>query len=583
MKKKVFIPLIMIAVILILIGGIFCFMTARSMSVSTGRCIVTTNGSYMILLDNSPVSMSNRSGNESLFSELKTGDEILVLHDGIQETYPSGTGVYYCRRLEEGSIADIPDDIIESLSSMGWIAIDASGKTREIYTGKVLTFEPVHQDEGNYVLKLNPESGITEEVTLTVVQSTEIQAIDGIQPGDRIWLQCMAEGSGYREVQKLIEYQTVSYAYSYANMSLELPAGWAYEICEYDENSYTFGISFWPENAFEGKLRLEYYPQGFGVCGTGLEEEQIRLGNGLRAFQGTFDNHAIWDFIGIRDLPGSYVITTENVDGWWDTYSGQAMDIIDSMTLADGIVWENMAIEIASRAMKGEFEVDRAEFDFCEGTWIVHFSDQETQYTVCVGADGSVQNTTAFNPDEVIVAKPVIYLYPEEEIQVTVKLDFDGRLTTTYPEYNDGWNVIAQPGGMLIDPNTGRTYYCLFWEGVSETQYDMSKGFVVAGDQTEKFLEDALEKMGLTDKEANEFIINWLPQMEGNAYNLISFQQEAYTDSAALTIDPTPDSIIRVFMAWTALEEPMEIEPQTFENFERNGFTVVEWGGTKIK
>ena len=29
--------------------------------------------------------------------------------------------------------------------------------------------------------------------------------------------------------------------------------------------------------------------------------------------------------------------------------------------------------------------------------------------------------------------KPVIYLYPEEETEVTVKLDYNGTLTSTYP------------------------------------------------------------------------------------------------------------------------------------------------------
>ena len=45
--------------------------------------------------------------------------------------------------------------------------------------------------------------------------------------------------------------------------------------------------------------------------------------------------------------------------------------------------------------------------------------------------------------------KPVIYLYPEEEMEVTVKLDFDGTLTSTYPAYEDGWTMTAQPDGTL--------------------------------------------------------------------------------------------------------------------------------------
>lgn len=582
MKKKFLIPAIIVAVILILFGSIFWYMVSNSMSLSTGRCMVTSNGSYLILLDNSPIQMTNCSNNEELFGDLKTGDLIKILHDGIQETYPGGTGVYYCKKLEAGSMEDIPMEIIKSLSPMGWIPVDDSGRTKEIYTGVVISYDSVYQDAGNYVLKINTESGFTEDVALTVVQTTDIQAIEDIQPGDRIWLECETEGSGYREVKRLIEYRQVSYEYGYANMRLELPAGWAYEIREYDEESYTFGIDFWPENVSEGKLRLEYYLNAFGVCGTGLEEEEIRFGNGLRALKGTYDNREIWSFIAIRDLPGDYVVIAENVGGWWDTYGEQAMDILDSLRLAEDIIWENMAVEIASRALKNEFEYDRADFDFCTGKWIVQFKDKEAVYTVYVAADGTVRESNSFNPYEAVAEKPVIYLYPERETAVTVKLDFNGTLITTYPAYKDGWSVVAQPDGTLIDPETGREYYCLFWEGVTETQYDMTKGFVVAGGDTETFLETALAEMGLTDKETNEFIIYWLPQMEGNAYNLISFQQQVYTDSAVLSIEPAPDSILRVFMAWKPIDGPIEIEPQEFVSFEREGFALIEWGGAKV-
>lgn len=181
-----------------------------------------------------------------------------------------------------------------------------------------------------------------------------------------------------------------------------------------------------------------------------------------------------------------------------------------------------------------------------------------------------------------VTAKPVIYLYPEEETQVSVSLDFDGQLTSTYPAYEDGWTVEASPDGTLTDPATGRQYYCLFWEGIGPTEYDFSAGFCVAGENTAAFLEDALADLGLTEKEANEFIIYWLPKMEHNPYNLISFQTEAYTDSAALTIDPAPDTLIRVFMAWQGLDQPVEVEPQTLTTPDRTGFTAVEWGGAEM-
>ena len=200
---------------------------------------------------------------------------------------------------------------------------------------------------------------------------------------------------------------------------------------------------------------------------------------------------------------------------------------------------------------------------------------------LAAGLSGCAKNV--HEDGAVAPAKPVIYLYPERETKVSVMLDFDGELTSTYPAYEEGWTVDASPDGTLTDPLTGREYYCLFWEGETDTEYDFSSGFCAAGADTAAFLEGALAELGLTEQEANEFIIYWLPKMEGNAWNLISFQQEAYTDSAVLTIDPAPDTLIRVFMAWQGLDEPVEVQPQSLTAPERIGFTAVEWGGAEVK
>ena len=178
--------------------------------------------------------------------------------------------------------------------------------------------------------------------------------------------------------------------------------------------------------------------------------------------------------------------------------------------------------------------------------------------------------------------KPVIYLYPEEETDISFNLILDGRLTCTYPAYNDGWTVTASPDGTLTDAK-GRTYNYLYWEGETYARYDLSKGFCVKGEDTAVFLEDALEKLGLTRREANEFIVYWLPQMQDNPYNIISFQTGIYTNAAKLAVNPAPDTLIRVFMAWQASDTPVVLENQELSAPDRTGFTVVEWGGAEMK
>lgn len=182
-----------------------------------------------------------------------------------------------------------------------------------------------------------------------------------------------------------------------------------------------------------------------------------------------------------------------------------------------------------------------------------------------------------------VSAKPVIYLYPEKEMQVSVKLKYNGKLLYTYPSYDSGWNVTAKPDGTLINSKDKREYSYLFWEGKTDTKYDMSRGFVVKGKDTAAFLQDKLSEMGLTPKEYNEFIVYWLPKMQDNPYNLITFQGKSYTDSAKLKVEPKPDSVLRVFMAYKKLNKPVEVEEPDIKRYYRRGFTVVEWGGTEVK
>ena len=178
--------------------------------------------------------------------------------------------------------------------------------------------------------------------------------------------------------------------------------------------------------------------------------------------------------------------------------------------------------------------------------------------------------------------KPVIYLYPEIETDVSVELTLDGRLTCTYPKYKEGWRVTASPDGTLTDANA-QTYNYLYWEAETYARYDLSEGFCIKGSETAEFLENALESLGLNRREANEFIVYWLPMMEGNPYNIISFQSDIYTDAAKLKVTPEPDTLIRVFMAWQRTEDFVSLPEQKLASPERNGFTVIEWGGTEIQ
>ena len=182
-----------------------------------------------------------------------------------------------------------------------------------------------------------------------------------------------------------------------------------------------------------------------------------------------------------------------------------------------------------------------------------------------------------------MACKPVVYLYPETETSCSVKLDLQGKLTCTYPNHGrDGWrDFVASPDGTLTFAD-GQQFYCLYWEGALNAKWDFSQGYCVKGAETASFLADTLLRMGLTFREANEFIVYWLPLMQDNPYNVITFQGEAYEQAAKLKIEPKPDSVLRIFMAWRPSLRPVAIAAPTLVPFERKGFTVVEWGGMKV-
>lgn len=178
--------------------------------------------------------------------------------------------------------------------------------------------------------------------------------------------------------------------------------------------------------------------------------------------------------------------------------------------------------------------------------------------------------------------KPVIYLYPTEEMDIEITMptvDF----TTTYPVYNNGWQVTAQPNGLLTDGV--RQYKYLYWEGYTGYELDMSEGFVISKDEYISFLENKLEYVGLSDKEACDFITYWLPLMNRYEYCQISFQKD-YGDKVKLEYNIQPNNELVVFVGIKGLDEKIELPEQDlscYKEFSREGFVVVEWGGRFVE
>ena len=123
MKKKTFFTIAWIIVLTVAVGLlVISAKKAVNYGFLEGRVLIADNGSYLIILnDHSPIKMSDQTRKGEAFFDLKTGDKIRILHNGVLLSYPGQTGVYYVRLLERGSAEDIPTDVLEALRQLGWI------------------------------------------------------------------------------------------------------------------------------------------------------------------------------------------------------------------------------------------------------------------------------------------------------------------------------------------------------------------------------------------------------------------------------------------------------------------------------
>ncbi len=116
-KRSWTLTMTVLSTVLALVAIGIGFIAVKGIGISTGRYLEAKNGAAMIVIGNSPIRISG----DLNFDKLDTGDEIWLAHDDIQETYPGGTKGYMVVKLGEGSETDIPKEVIEILTEMGWL------------------------------------------------------------------------------------------------------------------------------------------------------------------------------------------------------------------------------------------------------------------------------------------------------------------------------------------------------------------------------------------------------------------------------------------------------------------------------
>lgn len=185
------------------------------------------------------------------------------------------------------------------------------------------------------------------------------------------------------------------------------------------------------------------------------------------------------------------------------------------------------------------------------------------------------------------MCKPVIYLYPQSQLSLNIKVNPNGGFTHTEPVYDNGWNIEVAPDGKIKNLRDGSFYDYLLWEGLGIDYPDNNKGWVVEKDELDSFFNEKLHQLGLNNKEIFDFKGYWLGRMNEKPYYKIYFLSKSeFGLLAPIEFAPVaPDTFIRVMMTAKGLNNFESIPEQKLPKIipERKGFSAVEWGGTLIK
>lgn len=216
---------------------------------------------------------------------------------------------------------------------------------------------------------------------------------------------------------------------------------------------------------------------------------------------------------------------------------------------------------------------------------VLSYEDFAKQQPVIIWQDAAADYLVFSNQEfapMVECGKPVIYLYPTRDTEVSVQVA--ANITKSEPLYQNGWNVLAQPDGTLIT-NTGNIYGSLFWEGKGDGLYPtITSGMVVKQSDVETTIRQNLTTLGLNSMETQDFLDFWMPRMPHTNYVRLSWlDTKAMNQLAPLVITPKPDTILRLFLDFAGQDtEQTNLKPQILHSTPRLGFTTVEWGGLLV-
>ena len=175
--------------------------------------------------------------------------------------------------------------------------------------------------------------------------------------------------------------------------------------------------------------------------------------------------------------------------------------------------------------------------------------------------------------------KPNIYLYPEETTDISVIFDSPELLLTVIPDYINGWYAkVDSNSNMIVD---GKEYGYLFYESMTDDHLmQKEKGFIVPINNRKEFFTYISNYYGFNKQEKEDFVSFWCSRLDSNKEYIMYPQLTDTIDILmAVNINPKPENIFRIWFLFFEKEEDIELEKPESVIPNRDGYTMIEWGG----
>ena len=192
-------------------------------------------------------------------------------------------------------------------------------------------------------------------------------------------------GDGWQAKGTLAEYEN-----GYISMKLTLPEGWDWQ--EDPAEDGTEGILFWDGEKPDQRFRLSAWPDGFGMCGTGVDFSEVTLASGAKLTEAREGDR--WIVLIFDGVPGSYTVRpqggTLNSTVWDAKWREQILTILDTAELGGDALTEDEAIAKAAEVFSGDYDAAYGSYDLRTGVWTVRFfAGEQEAGRVTVDAEGN--------------------------------------------------------------------------------------------------------------------------------------------------------------------------------------------------